>query len=606
MKRLFARLLFKYLLPLLLLGGLWLNWDLPQTANFDTLRQGFHLLVDMAEEVQVVDYIHNLPVAVEQLPDHLKNAVIAIEDHRFRYHPGFDPVAIAAALWDHLVEDRPLRGASTLTQQVAKNLFVNPQQTLTRKLREGLLALKLEWHYDKQQILEMYLNHAYFGRRAYGVEAAARRYFGKRAIQVNLYESALLAASLQAPGRLNLHANPQGAHSRARLVLRQMHRYGLIDQAAWEQALVTGVQPGNRRFRDIDYQYFRDWIIPRLRERLGDYRGQRLRVITTLDSELQIYGELALRERVGPGTDHPNVQGALLALSPDGAVRAMVGGTGYGLGQGRSTFNRTVQARRQLGSTFKPVVYLEALRRGYQPQDPILDAPLAGRGDWPRNHDRRYRGMVTLEQALAESLNGATVELMRQLTPTAVAELAGRLGLEVPLEPELDLALGTQEGSLLELVSAYTTVARGGTAVEPYGIIGILDSAGHVLYWRTPPAPRRVVEIPVALKLTHILAMALEEGTGRQAGFGHPAAGKTGTTQQNRDAWFVGYSAHLISGVWMGRDDQGPMTGISGGGLPALAWEHFMRNAHYGLGLPHRPLEAVRDSGGPGTAVPDS
>jgi penicillin-binding protein 1A len=483
----------------------------------------------------------------------------------------------------HLVQ-----GGSTITQQLAKNLFLSPERNFGRKIRETLLALWLEHRFSKDEILEIYLNRVYLGAGAYGVDAAAHRYFGKSAKSLDLFESAVIAGLLKAPTRFSPANDRERAAARAAQVLDRMVETGAIttaDAAAAEKrgpslAATLGNRPGTR--------YFADWIAEQVRDFATADRDLTIR--TTLDPRLQAAAEAAIGDALAKNGGKLEVgQGALVAMTPDGAVQAMVGGRDYG----GSQFNRATQAQRQPGSSFKPFVYLAGLEAGLRPSDHFVDAPIRI-GNWePHNYLDRYQGDVSLSEALAQSINTVAVQVAQRAGPANVVAAAGRLGITSPLAPDASIALGTNEVNLLELVSAYAPFANGGTGVIAYAINEIKDNGGKVLYRRSGSGPGQVVAPDLVAMMDTMLAEVIGHGTGKAAALPRPVAGKTGTTQDYRDAWFIGFTADLVAGVWFGNDDNAPMKKVTGGSLPAVAWRSFMLAAT--KDMPVRPLP----SGGP-------
>ncbi len=471
------------------------------------------------------------------------------------------------------------QGASTITQQLAKNLFLTQERTVHRKLQEMLLALWLERKFSKTQILELYLNRVYFGSGAYGIEQASQRYFGKSAKQMSLPEAALLAGLVKSPSRLAPTRNFDGAEQRAHIVLAAMADVGFISRASEKVALAhpphIAAQAGNGSIN-----YVADWVMDAINDVLG-HVDEDLVVRTTIDSGLQAGAEQALVEELAQkGAKNGVSQGALVAMTPGGAVRAMIGGRNYG----ESQFNRAVAAKRQPGSAFKPFVYLTALEHGLTPDSVRQDAPIKIGGWQPENYRHEYYGPVTLTKALALSLNTVSVRLTMEFSPAAVIRTAYRLGIASKLEPNASIALGTSEVSPLELVSAYAPFANGGLAVVPHVIERISASNGKILYARNDQPLGRIIEARYVTMMNEMMAQTLTIGTAHKAALpGWPAAGKTGTSQDFRDAWFIGYTAHLVTGVWLGNDDGTPTKKVTGGGLPVEIWSRFMRGAHQGV-----------------------
>ncbi len=548
--------------------------DLPSTAGLWSVdRRPTLTVVDARGRVLARRGVsYGPPLGLSELPPYLPQAVIATEDRRFYYHVGIDPVGIVRAAWANATHGKVVQGGSTITQQLAKNLFLTNQRTFKRKIQEVMLAFWLEWRFSKDQILTLYLNRVYLGAGTYGVEAAAQRYFGKSATEVSLAEAALLAGLLKAPSRYAPTRDVARARSRTRIVLDRMVEAGFITPADRQRAFAAPAEVVRRAASD-GIEYFIDWVVQRVPDSVAG-RDVDLVIETTLDLTAQRYAERALALLLDRDGRTLNIgQGALVSLTPGGAVVAMVGGRSYFASQ----FNRAVQARRQPGSAFKPFVYLAALEAGWQPDSPIMDAPIRI-GDWaPRNFSDRYQGQVTLTTALARSFNTAAVRLTEQIGRQSVIDVARRLGLRSELRPTRSLPLGTYEVSVLELTAAYAAFANGGFRVAPYAIRRIRTPDGALLYERPPSAPPRVVAARHVGALNAMLAEAVRRGTGRRAFLGpRPVAGKTGTSQDSRDAWFVGYTADLVTGVWLGNDDFSPMKRVTGGTAPAVVWKDYM------------------------------
>ena len=516
---------------------------------------------------------------LKDMPSYVPKAFIAIEDRRFYEHYGVDPWGIARAIIANILHRGVAQGASTITQQLAKNLFLTQERTIHRKLQEAMLAVWLERKFSKTQILELYLNRVYFGSGAYGIEQASQRYFGKSARQISLPEAAILAGLVKSPSRLAPTRNFDGAEQRAQIVLAAMADLHFISAASSHAALAhpprVAAQGGSS-----SANYVADWVMDAINDVLG-HVDEDIVVKTTIDSALQASAEQSLIEELAKKGDKSGVsQGALVAMTPDGAVRALVGGRNYG----ESQFNRAVAAKRQPGSAFKPFVYLTALEHGLTPDTVRQDAPIKVKGWQPENYGHEYYGPVTLSKALALSLNTVSVRLTLEFTPMAVIRTAYRLGIASKLEPNASIALGTSEVSPLELVGAYAPFANGGLAVVPHVVERITASNGKVLYTRNEQPLGRIIDARYVAMMNEMMAQTLTIGTAHKATLpGWPAAGKTGTSQDFRDAWFIGYTAHLVTGVWLGNDDGTPTKKVTGGGLPVDIWSRFMRGAHQGV-----------------------
>ncbi len=533
-------------------------------------------------------------VPLKALPPYLPKAFVAIEDRRFYQHFGLDPIGLARALVTNLLHRGVREGGSTLTQQLAKNLFLTQERTISRKIDELILALGLEAKYSKDQILELYLNRVYFGSGAYGVEAAAQRYFGKSARTVTLGEAAMLAGLVKAPSRLAPTRNPKLARERADLVLTAMVESGFVTTAmakvarAHPVAIAKESGPGSTG-------YVADWVMDSLNDYVGRFETD-VTVQTTIDPALQAVAEKALADELAQKGDKYGVtQGALVAIDTSGAVRALVGGRNYS----DSQFNRAVSAHRQPGSSFKPFVYLTALERGLTPDSVRDDAPIQVKGWRPENYSHQYMGPVTLTTALANSLNTVSVRLTLEAGPQNVVKTARRLGITSPLDPNPSIALGTSEVTPLELVGAYVPFANGGIAVMPHVIERVRGEKGKTLYARTVSGSGRVIAPEYAGMMNRMMEETLISGTARRASIpGWQAAGKTGTSQEYRDAWFVGYTGHMVTGVWLGNDDSSPTKKATGGGLPVDIWNRFMRAAHQNVPVVALPGTNIYTGGG--------
>src|SRR5712664_626029 len=531
-------------------------------------------------------------MSLKELPPYLPKAFIAIEDRRFYSHYGVDPIGIVRAAVANLLHRGVSQGGSTLTQQLAKNLFLTQERTLQRKLQEVELAFWLERKHSKSEILELYLNRVYFGSGAYGVEAAAQRYFGKSAKNVTLGEAAMLAGLVKSPSRLAPNRNPEGAEKRAQIVLAAMADAKFITDTQAQTSIAhppASVKPAGAG----TVNYVADWIGEVLDDLVRQVE-QSIVVETTIDPKLQSAAEAAIIDELAAKSVKYNVsQGALVAMTPDGAVRAMVGGRNYA----DSQYNRAVTAKRQPGSAFKPFVYLTAIEAGLTPETIRLDAPLDVRGWKPENYTHQYFGSVTLTQALAMSLNTVAVRLGLEVGAKNVVRTAHRLGISSKLDANASIALGTSDVSLTELVGAYAPFANGGQGVAPHVVTKIRTAEGKVLYTRPADQLGQVIDPRNVAMMNTMMQETLLSGTARKAEIpGWMAAGKTGTSQDFRDAWFIGYTANLVTGVWLGNDDNSPTRKATGGGLPVEVWTRFMRSAHQGVpvaALPNSQMSAL-------------
>jgi penicillin-binding protein 1A len=562
----------------------WYAYDLPDIGEIEKMTRRPNVTLVAADGTRLSSFGDRFGATsnLSDLPPHLPQAVIAVEDRRYYEHGGIDFRGLLRAFYVNIREGRISQGGSTLTQQLAKNLFLSSDRTLKRKIQEVMLAYWLENRFTKDQILTIYLNRVYLGGGTYGVDAAARYYFGKPATRVTLYEAALLAGLLKAPSRLNPTNDPAGADQRAALVLQTMVETGFITEAEALQAQQTKAPVRNER--DDIAPHFADWILAQVRDYLGGIESD-LRVVTTIDPTLQrIANEELTALLEAESLQREAGEAGLVSLSPDGAVRAMVGGADYG----KSQFNRVTQALRQPGSAFKTFVYLAGLEAGMTPDSIVKDAPVRI-GNWtPDNYNSRYYGEVTLRESFARSMNSVAVRVTQKVGAKTVVATAQRLGIDSELRPNGGIALGASEVTLLELTGAYAAFANQGRRVLPYGITEIRDSEGRLLYQRDRRPGDSVVSAQHLAQMSNMMSAVVVWGTGKAAQPGRAAAGKTGTSQDFRDAWFVGYTAELVTGVWFGNDDGKPMNKVTGGTLPARLWGRVMTR---GLdGLPQRPL----------------
>ena len=518
-------------------------------------------------------------LSLENMSPYIPQAVIAIEDRRFYSHFGIDPLGLARAMLTNVTTGRMVQGGSTLTQQLAKNMFLSPERTLERKVQEVLLALWLEHKYSKDQILAMYLNRVFFGSNSYGVEAASRRYFNKSARDVNLGEAALLAGLLKAPSRLSPARDPEAAEARAQIVLGAMREEGYVTDTEIKTAM-SQTPARTKSYWSGAQHYAADMVMAQLPGMIGDIKED-LVIDTTIDLDLEKKADETLSTLLEKEGGKLNAsQAALVSIDGTGAIRALVGGRDYA----ESQFDRASKARRQPGSAFKPFVYAAALEAGRSPLSVRNDAPVKI-GKWmPENYDQKYRGEVTLASALANSLKTIAAQLVMEVGPDEGIKLARRLGIESELQSNASIALGTSEVTLVELTAAYAPFMNGGYKATPHIIRRISTADGKVLYENTYDNPPRVLEPAIVSQMNGMMMRVITEGTGKNARIpGWQAAGKSGTTQSFRDALFVGYTSNLTTGVWFGNDDGKSMKKVTGGGLPAKAWSQFMTAAHAGL-----------------------
>jgi penicillin-binding protein 1A len=542
-------------------------------------------------------------VPYADIPPDMINAMIAIEDRRFFAHGGIDVRGIARAVVSNLRAGGVAEGGSTITQQLAKNLYLTPSRTFTRKMREAMMAIALEHRFTKQEILAAYLNRVYLGSGAYGIEAASYRYFGKSARNLTLGEASLLAGIVKAPSRLSPKADLKAALERRTLVLNAMADEGFLGES---EAQLVAALPLTiiKTASDSDLRYFTDWVSAQVRKRYptGD---KRLKVFTTLDPKAQAAAQKAVKAHL-PRDHEPTkgLQTAIVALDDRGAIQAMVGGRSYRA----SSYNRAVQSVRQPGSAFKSFVYLAALENGLSPATKLRDTPIQLGTYAPKNYGGSSTGkLMTLADAYARSVNTVAVKLGERVDRSKVAEMARRLGITTPIVVEPSIALGTSEVYVLELAAAYAAIANGGMKVEPFAIESVRLPRGDTLdpydmYQQEAPT-ERALRSRVAWQMARLMQLAAEQGTGRNAlRARRPIAGKTGTTQNGQDGWFVGFSDRLTAGVWVGRDDNKPVQGLTGGGMPARIWGDFIAEAQAGeapgrlLRLPKQAFNALQPS----------
>jgi penicillin-binding protein 1A len=514
-------------------------------------------------------------LAYRDIPPHMIDAMIATEDRRYYMHPGVDPVGIARSTMVRIERGHWAQGGSTITQQIARNIFLTNSRTFGRKFREVILALAMERKFSKQQILELYLNRVYFGGGAYGIDAASRKFFGHSAEDLSLGEAAIIAGLVKAPSHYSPTADAEAAIGRAEVVLGLMRTQGKISASEAEDADPADVRLAPEP-KQNSVRYFTDWALQQL-DTLVDETVQPIDVWTTLDLTMQRAADSAIRRNAPSGA-----QGALVALDRDGAVRAMVGGKDYV----SSIYNRATQATRQPGSAFKLFVYLAALEQGLTPDSPVVDEPVNFNGWSPRNSSGRYSGKIDLRTAFAFSVNTVAAKLGSQVGFGVVADMARRFGVTTPINTHPSMVLGTSDVRLIDMTRAFASVARKGIAVVPYGILKVTTAQGELLYAHESDDSRVLVAPWVAAQMTDLLQTAVNTGTGRSAQIGRPVAGKTGTTSSNKDGWFLGFSSGITTGVWMGRDDARAVSGLQGGRAPAQAFHDFMQVA-----VARRPVE---------------
>jgi penicillin-binding protein 1A len=511
----------------------------------------------------------------EQIPAEMRAAMIAVEDKRFRNHVGVDPIGVARSLKVRLETGSFSQGGSTITQQLARNIFLTNSRTFGRKIKEAIVALALELKFSKNQILELYLNRVYFGGGAYGIDAASTRFFGHGAERLSLGEAAIIAGLVKAPSNYSPTADIEAARGRSGVVLNSMVANGFVsaETAASVSPAKIKIQRTNQ---ENSVRYFTDWALPQL-DTLIDETSEPIDVWTTLDPTMQAAADRSVRANTPRGA-----QGALVALDRDGAVRAMIGGRDYV----DSIYNRASQAQRQPGSAFKLFVYLSALESGMKPTDTLVDEPITIDGWTPRNNSRTHQGPVTLREAFARSINTISAKIGQQLGFSTIADMARRFGITGQISTFPSMVLGTSDVRLLDMTRAFASVSNKGVAVMPYGIRKVVSAEGRLLYQHEKLEERVLVAPWVAAEMTDLLQSAVLTGTGRAAQIGRPVAGKTGTTSSNKDGWFIGFSSGVTTGVWMGRDDAKPVAGLQGGTAPARAFHDFMVRA-----VANRPVE---------------
>ena len=511
----------------------------------------------------------------DRIPAEMRAALISTEDRRFRSHIGIDPIGLGRAIGSAVIKGHRVSATSTITQQLARNIFLTSNRSFGRKFKEAILALALERKFSKNQILELYLNRVYFGGGAYGIDAASRKFFGHGADHLSIGEAAIIAGLVKAPSNYSPTADVEAARSRSGVVIQTMVKNGFIDQAT-----AAAANPAQVRIQETTKQnsvrYFTDWALPQL-DQLIDQTTDPIDVWTTLDPGMQVAADKAIRANAPDGA-----QGALVAIDRDGAVRAMVGGKDYVA----SIYNRATQAQRQPGSAFKLFVYLSALESGMKPTDTLIDEPVTIDGWTPRNSTRTNLGPVSLREAFSRSINTISAKIGAQVGFTTIADMARRFGITTQISTYPAMVLGSSEVRVIDMARAFASVENKGVAITPYGIRRVTTADGRLLYQHESEDDRVLVAPWVAAEMTDLLQSAVLSGTGRAAQIGRPVAGKTGTTTSNKDGWFIGFSSGLTTAVWMGRDDARPVGGLQGGTAPARAFHDFMTVA-----VARRPVE---------------
>ncbi|MZR29755.1 transglycosylase domain-containing protein [Sneathiella litorea] len=565
---------------ILLIGGLFIGYfayTLPDISGIGVIEKRPSMVLQTRDKIRYSTYgdLYGDMLPIEAIPNNIKQAVLATEDSHFYSHFGLNPISLVRAAWRNYEAGRVVQGGSTITQQLAKNLFLTPERTLGRKIRETLLAFWLETEYTKDEILALYLNRMYFGSGTYGIDAASKKYFSHPATELTTAEAAMLAGLLKAPTYYAPTRNLERAQDRASVVLARMEDedYLTPEEAEKLRANPAVLNNASQDFRNV--RYFSDWVVSEVQSYIGRTEKD-LVITTTLDLAMQGDAERAIEARLkAEGKKMAVKQGAFVAMSTDGAVHAMVGGRTYA----DSVYNRATVARRQPGSVFKTIVYAAAFENGLSPDDIFNDGPINIDGWTPNNYTKRYNGDMSLREAYARSINTVAVKVTERVGRDKVANMAKNLGLtgNFPLHPSI--SLGTNEVSLLEITAANAVIANGGTAVLPYGVLEIREKNGPVLYKRQTSGQGRIISAATINKMQDVMSATIQWGTGKAANPGFAAAGKTGTTQDYRDAWFIGFTPDLVAGVWFGNDDGSATKRVNGSNLPAITWKDFITHS---------------------------
>ncbi|TCJ41380.1 transglycosylase domain-containing protein [Parafrankia sp. BMG5.11] len=566
-----------------LLGALFLGLavlfaarSLPTYSALKATQPGQTIVVRARDGTEIVELgpSYGKWLDSSQIPQVMKDAMISVEDRRYFSHPGVDAIGLARAVYVWLSGEKRLQATSTITQQLARNLFLNSNRSFDRKLREAILAMALETKFSKQQILELYLNKVYFGGGAYGVDSASRKFFSHDATELSTAEAAIIAGLVKAPSRFSPTADVDAAVGRANVVLGLMREQGRI--SASEAAVDPSAVKLKKDESQNSVRYFTDWALPQLDILLPE-TFEPIEVWTTLDTGMQQAAATAIKSNVPSGA-----QGALVSIDRDGAILAMVGGTDYVA----TNYNRATEALRQPGSAWKLFVYLAALEAGYTPEDTVKDVPVTIDGWSPRNSGGSYAGEINVRTAFAYSKNTVAAQLGNEVGFGTVASMARRFGISTPISTYPAMVLGSSETRVIDMTRAFAAVSAGGNSVEPFGIVKVTTTGGEVLYRHEAKNSTRLVPDYVAAGMTDLLQTAVSTGTGRSAQIGRPVAGKTGTTSSNKDGWFLGFSSGITTGVWMGRDDAKAVGGLQGGTAPARAFAAYMKYA-----VRDRPVE---------------
>lgn len=552
------------------IGYCWFTMPDISAAVSKTRQPSTVIMAENGNDIAKFGQIYDKIIYPEKLPKNLTNAVIAIEDRRFYEHFGFDIIGFSRAMITNIFRKRYAQGASTITQQVAKNIFLTPNKTLRRKVQELLLSFWLEHKFSKDQIMALYLNRVYFGSGNYGANAASNWYFNKNVYDLNVREAAILAGMLKAPNRYNPILHRQKALERAQTVLMAMKKNDFLTEKQYKTASNLPVSDG-QKYRVTGGKHFAQYVYDEVNNYIGE-RSKDIVVSTTLNQKLQETAEKILRKYVAENKKNNVNEGAVVIMDKQGAIKAMIGGVDYN----KSQFNRAVQAKRQAGSTFKPFVYLTALQYGFKPESTVVDEPIKI-GKWqPENYNKKYYGKVTLDYALSHSLNAATVALSKELYLKDIAKNARDAGISTKIDTSPSMVLGTNAVKVIDMATAYTSLANGGKKVVPYAINEISTTDGYQLYLRPEFNQKQIFSAKNVVDLTKMLEHVINRGTGQKAQLPIFVAGKTGTSQNYRDAWFAGWTNKYVAVVWVGNDNDKPMNKIGGGNLPAQIWHDIM------------------------------
>jgi len=551
--------------------------ELPSFSALKSSQNGQMIVVRARDGTELVSLgpSYGKWLSGDEIPPIMKKAMVAVEDRRFYSHPGVDPLGLGRAVYNAFTGDERIKATSTLTQQLARNIFLNNSRSYTRKAREGILSLALERKFSKDEILELYLNKVYFGGGAYGIDAASRKFFGHPATELSTAEAAIIAGLVKAPSHYSPTADVDASIGRGKVVLGLMAKNGAITASEAAEVDLDSIKIAKEEGQN-SVRYFTDWALPQL-DMLLPETNEPIEVWTTLDPAMQNAAVKAIDANVPAGS-----QGALVSMDKDGAVLAMVGGTDYVT----SNYNRATEAVRQPGSAWKLFVYMAALEAGYTPSDSVVDEPVTIDGWSPQNSGRNYAGQIDIRTAFAYSKNTIAAKLGQEVGFGTVASMARRFGITTPINTMPSMVLGTSEVRVIDMTRAFAAVSAGGTSIEPYGIRKVTTSSGEVLYEHKSVQGQVLVPHYVAAGITDLLQTTVATGTGRAAQIGRPVAGKTGTTSSNKDGWFLGFSSGITTGVWMGRDDAKKVAGLSGGHAPARAFHDYMVVAVKG-----RPVE---------------